>query len=91
MGKRRPRACRCYNFCVSEKTAIDLPIPEVALWVGLAAAIGLFCVISAIVSHHWGYYGMSRTNREFASALYYVGGVSLLVVMGLAAAGYGTL
>lgn len=67
---------------------VELPIPAGALWVGLLGAAAVFAVVSGVVSHHWMYYGLSSSNREFASALYYVGGVALLVFMGLCAAAY---
>ena len=68
---------------------INLPVPESLLWLGLLGAAALFAVVSVVVSHHWSYYGLSSSDREFSSALYYVGGVGLLVVMGLCAAAYG--
>jgi len=74
---------------VKEPIVVNLPIPASGLWLGLLAMAVIFTVASIFISHHWSYYGVSNTNRDFATALYYVGGIALLVGMGLSAAAYG--
>jgi hypothetical protein len=72
---------------VPVQTLIDLPIPPGALWALFGITIGLFLTVSAVVHHHWSYYGLRESDRSFAAALYYtVSGIFLagMVVSALA-------
>lgn len=73
-----------------EETVITLPIPEVALWGLLGFALAVFLTVSAVVHHHWGYYGLKDSDRTLAAGVYYTVSGVLLAGMALAALAYST-
>jgi hypothetical protein len=74
---------------VSEETVVTLPVPEVALWAILGVTVAVFLIVSAVMHHHWSYYGVKESDRQVYSALYYVVAGLLLLGMALAALAYG--
>jgi hypothetical protein len=74
---------------VREETLISLPVPDGALWGIFGFTIALFITVSAVIGHHWHYYGMKDSERQFSAALYYTVSGALLVTMAFAALAYG--
>jgi formate hydrogenlyase subunit 3/multisubunit Na+/H+ antiporter MnhD subunit len=74
---------------VREETVISLPVPEGALWAALGVTAALFMIVSAIIHHHWSYYGLRESERAGAAATYYVVSGILLVGMVVSALAYG--
>lgn len=72
-----------------EETVISLPVPEGALWVTFAVVAAVFMVVSAVVHHHWGYYGLRESERASAAATYYVVAGVFLAGMAISAIAYG--
>ncbi len=77
------------NEQAAAQTVIDLPVPPGALWAVLGVAVSLFMVVSAIVHHHWGYYGLREDDRASAAATYYVISGVFLAGMVVSALAYG--
>lgn len=76
---------------MQEETVISLPVPEGALWVALGLTVALFMAVSAIVHHHWGYYGLRDSDRAASAAIYYVVSGVLIAGMAVSAIAYGAL
>lgn len=74
---------------MTEQTVIDLPVPPGALWAILGVSAALFMTVSAVVHHHWGYYGLRESDRASAAATYYVVSGVLLAGMVVSALAYG--
>lgn len=78
-----------------EKQASDLiisvPITPGVLWIAWVVILVAYITISWVLMHHWKYYGVAGNNRIFAKGLYFVGGISLLVVMVLLIGAYSVI
>jgi hypothetical protein len=74
---------------VQEETVISLPVPDGALWAALGVTLALFALVSAIIHHHWSYYGLRDSDRAGAAATYYVVSGVLLAGMAVSALAYG--
>lgn len=72
-----------------EETIVSLPVPGGALWALLGIAVAVFLMVSAVVHHHWGYYGLRESDRAGAAATYYVVSGVLLAGMLVSAIAYG--
>lgn len=74
---------------MTEETVISLPVPPGALWAALGVTVALFMVLSSIIHHHWGYYGIRDSSRAAAAATYYVVSGIFLAGMVVSALAYG--
>lgn len=74
---------------MTEETVISLPVPPGALWALLALAAAIFMTVSAVVHHHWGYYGLRESERAGTAAVYYVVSGIFLAGMTVSAIAYG--
>lgn len=68
--------------------AFSIPISAGHLWIIWILVVGVFCIMSWVLVHHWRYYGIKGNNRIFAKSLFFVGGIAALVIMALLIAAY---
>ncbi len=72
-----------------EETVISLPVPDGALWAAFGVTVAVFMVVSAVVHHHWSYYGLRESDRASAAAIYYVVSGIFIAGMAVSALAYG--
>lgn len=76
---------------MAEETVISLPVPASALWALLGVVLALFLIVSAIVHHHWSYYGLRPSDKSLTVAVYYVVSGAMFAGMVVSAAAYGAI
>ena len=70
---------------------LSIPITPGILWIVWVVILIIFGTVSWILMHHWKYYGVAGNNRIFAKALYFVGGIAMLIIMALLIGAYSVI
>lgn len=70
---------------------ISLPITSAILWFIWLVMVIIFIVVSWMLHHHWKYYGVKGNHRIFAKALYFVIGITILIVLAIFIGAYGVI
>lgn len=65
-----------------EQKVLEIPlnVPVGFLWIIFLIVIFIFGVISWILVHHWGYYGVKGNRKVFAKSLYFIGSIIFIIL-----------
>jgi hypothetical protein len=72
-------------------TEVAINIPTGVLWALFLIVVVVVSIISWILVHHWGYYGIKGNNKVFAKSLYFVGLGTFSVILFLLIGSYNFL
>jgi hypothetical protein len=59
---------------------VVINVPSEVLWGIFLIVVVIFSMISWVLVHHWNYYGIKGNNKIFAKSLYFIGGLTILVI-----------